>query len=489
MKILHVASEIEPFVKTGGLADVVGSLPRELKKLGNEVYLVLPFYKSLINKSLKIRKLKAKLKKIKTVDFKINLNNEDIIGKIHLTKFQGLNVFFVENDDLFNRGSLYTHIVKNEDKIEVVDYADNLKRFSFFAHSIFSIIQKFNIDFDIIHCHDWQTALVPILAKNNYKYLIKQKTTILFTIHNLAYQGIFPREQWEYTKLPWELFSMEDLEFWGDINLIKGAIKYADIVTTVSPTYAKEIQTKAYGFGLDGFLSQYSHKFQGILNGIDYDYWDPNKDAYIAPYNFNKDSINKKLYLKIDFAEKYFEQSTLPLLGVVSRLIEQKGIQFLIESMDEIMELPVNIMILGSGNKNFENALIKLREKFSNKLYFENGYNEPMAHKIYASSDFFLMPSVFEPCGLGQMIAMRYGAIPIVRATGGLKDSVIPAAEENGTGIVFKEASPQGLFNAIKEIFEMSDKRNVMNNCMKNDYSWHSSAKKYMELYERGKNL
>ncbi|MCD6578794.1 glycogen synthase [bacterium] len=489
MRILHIASEIEPFIKTGGLADVLGSLPKALKQLKNEIYIALPFYKDLINENLKHRGLKSKLKKIKTIDIKISLNNKELKGRVHFCKFQGINVFFVENNEFFNRKNLYTHIIEEDGEVKVADYDDNLLRFSFFAHSIFSIIKIFKLDLNIVHCHDWQAALVPILAKNNYKYLINDKTNFIFTIHNLAYQGIFPKEQWAYTKLPWKLFSMEDLEFWGDINLIKGAVKYSDIITTVSPTYAKEIQTKEYGFGLDGFLSQYSHHLHGVLNGIDVEYWNPKTDTFISNYNYDLNDTSNKLMLKMEFSKKYFKQNALPLIGMVSRLTEQKGIQFILEDMDKIMELPINLIILGSGNKNFENSLKSYEKKYADNFHFENGYNESLAHNIYGASDFFFMPSVFEPCGLGQMIAMRYGSIPIVRETGGLKDSIVPIEGNAGTGIVFKENSSKGIYKAINSIFNMDDKKSIMNNCMKINLSWRASAREYMKIYERGKDL
>jgi len=471
MRVIFIASEANPYIKTGGLGDVVGSLPKYLKKLGVEVFLILPLYKNIKEKKL---------------DLEFIDEDEIVIDKdVYRFKFYkdrlnfDYNLFFVENNYFFDRKGIY-----NEDN---VDYPDNYLRFGLFSFASLKLSIK-NLKPNIIHIHDWQTSLVPVYNKIIYNNNVK---TIL-TIHNLAYQGVFNKDSIKSLGLPDNLFSIDKLEFYGNVNFLKGGIIFSDYITTVSPTYSKEIQKEEFGFGLQGVLKNRRENLIGILNGIDYDYWDPEKDKMIYKnYNFNNTEFKKEnkmaLFkeLNVDFdIEK-------PLYSMITRITNQKGLDLILEIFDKFMELPINFIILGTGDKDVENRFLELNKIHKNKFLSLIKFDEELSHKIYASSDFFLMPSKFEPCGLSQMISLRYGNIPIVRSTGGLRDTIIEYNENVGcgNGFVFYDYESYELLDAIKRSLNLYNDREkllkVIKIGMNSNFSWENSSKEYLKLYNQ----
>jgi len=471
MRVIFIASEANPYIKTGGLGDVVGSLPKYLKKLGEEVFLILPFYKNIKEKKL---------------DLEFIDEDEIVIDKdIYRFKFYkdrlnfDYNLFFVENNYFFDRKGIY-----NEDN---VDYPDNNLRFGLFSFASLKLSIK-NLKPNIIHIHDWQTSLVPVYNKIIFNNNVK---TIL-TIHNLAYQGVFNKDSIKSLGLPDNLFSIDKLEFYGNVNFLKGGIIFSDYITTVSPTYSKEILKEEFGFSLQGVLKNRRENLIGILNGIDYDYWDPEKDKMIYKnYNFNNIEFKKEnkiaLFkeLNVDFdIEK-------PLYSMITRITNQKGLDLILEIFDKFMELPINFIILGSGDKDVENRFLELNKIHKNKFLSLIKFDEELSHKIYASSDFFLMPSKFEPCGLSQMISLRYGTIPIVRSTGGLRDTIIEYNENVrcGNGFVFYDYESYELLDAIKRSLNLYNDREkllkVIRIGMNSNFSWENSSKEYLKLYNQ----
>ncbi|MDI6861722.1 MAG: glycogen synthase GlgA [Caldisericia bacterium] len=469
MKIVFVVSEAVPYVKTGGLGDVAGSLPKYLKKSGIHISLILPFYKLIKDKKLSIEYIK---------EIEIEINDKKFNFKIYKDKENFLfDTFLIENDHFFLRDGIY-----NENNI---DYKDNHLRFGLFSLASLKLIKDI-IKPDIIHTHDWQTSFLQI-----YNKIFQYNFKTILTIHNLAYQGIFEKDSLFDLGLPQYLFSIDFLEFYGKVNTLKGGIIFSDLITTVSPTYSKEIQKKEFGFGLDGVLKTRRDFLFGILNGIDYDYWNPKTDKFLyANYNFetienkkiNKLNLYKDLNLSFDINN--------PLYSMITRITDQKGIDLLINIFDELMRLNLNLIVLGVGDKNLENSLKELNLKYKDKFIFINKFDEPLSHILYAASDFFIMPSKFEPCGLSQMISLRYGTIPIVRSTGGLRDTVIEYNKNIGcgNGFVFYDYEPYEFFDAIKrslKLFEIKEKfLKVIKIGMNSDFSWESSTEEYIKLYE-----
>ncbi len=468
MKVLFASSEVFPFSKTGGLADVSYSLPLALKRLGVSVDIITPLYKGIAEKySLKNR----------DEIFSINIATHTSDARILEGSLKDLRVYFVDCKKYFDRDELYT--TKNG------DYLDNSERFIFFSRVIVEFAIKNG--YDLIHLNDWQTAMAALYAKSIYHF--KGKT--ILTIHNLGYQGLFPHYDMHLTNLSWEYYNPRMLEFWGKINFLKGGIYSADALTTVSPTYAKEILTEEFGFGLDGVLRDVKDRLYGILNGIDYDEWNPQTDRYIVKKYSAKTVAQGKLVCKKDLIShcKLEVDLKTPLIGMISRLANQKGFDILIPAFDKIFEKELSFVILGSGERRYEDALKNLSEKYKGRLacFFE--FNNELAHKIEAGTDFFLMPSKYEPCGLNQMISMRYGTIPIVRKSGGLDNTVIDISEKEGYGIKFDAYSEEELIKSISRALEIYKKPRYLcslrKKCMGLDFSWDVSAKKYFDLYRR----
>ncbi|MGC8976910.1 MAG: glycogen synthase [Candidatus Ratteibacteria bacterium] len=461
-RIGYVASECFPFVKVGGLADVVGSLFKIFKK---NSYLFLPFYRQIKEKFL--------IEKIGEIDVFFSPNRKEKCEIFKIKEFQ--NVILIGNNYYFDREEVYGPDGK--------DYPDNLERFSFFSKGVCDVSKYLNINIDVFHCNDWHTALLPLYLKLFYRDFFKN-TKVVFTIHNIAYQGIFPYEKFSSLGLPDNYFSMEELEFYGNINLMKSGIIHSDIITTVSKRFAEEIMTEEFGFKLDGLLRKYKGKIRGIINGIDYQVWNPAFDKYIKKrYKTPDGKIINKTYLQEELSLK--KNENIPLFGMVSRLVEQKGIDLLIDKFDNLMENNIQIVILGEGDRKYKEKLNELSLKYKGNFSFNSGFNEVLSHKIYAGSDFFLVPSRFEPCGLGQLIGMKYGSIPVVRKVGGLYDTVI---DINDGGYGFTFLKDEEFIDTIRRCIwfynEKDSFKKIVEKCMKLDFSWKNSANQYKEIYE-----
>ncbi len=458
MKIAICASEVVPFAKTGGLADVAGALPLALEKLKQEVIILLPFYK-------KVALLPA--------------NTRILYPGILSTKLgEDIKVYFIQSDKYFNRDGLYG-TAKG-------DYPDNLERFSFFCQECLRLLKRIKFRPDIIHIHDWQAALIPIYLKIRFSSdSFYKNCKILLTIHNLAYQGIFAPEEFPKLGLDWSLFNMEQLEFYGKVNILKGGVVFSDSISTVSPTYAAEIQTSDFGCGLEGVLAKRQDSLFGILNGLDYSIWAPSVDKFIAK-RYDMRNLEDKYKNKQDLQRetRLTVERRIPLLAMVSRLAEQKGLDILTEVLDEICGLNLQLIILGTGDIKYHKLLNEKSKKFPRVLRLYLKFDNVLAHKIYAGSDIFLMPSKYEPCGLGQMISLKYGTVPLVYKTGGLADTV---NEENG--FLFDNYTASNLIATIKQaILLYQDRkkwREKMRKGMISNFSWQESAKKYIQLYKR----
>jgi starch synthase len=460
MKIAMIASEVVPFAKTGGLADVVGALPLALEDCGQEVIIIMPRYKCITDVKFKINRVSKNI-------------SSSVIGK-------NVKVYFIENSAYFNRDGLYL------DKDG--DYKDNLERFSFFCRQAFDLLKEINFSADILHLHDWQASLVAVYLKESYaKQNFYRKMKCILTIHNLGYQGIFAKEEFSKLKLDWNLFDINGLEFYNKVNLLKGGIIFSDFINTVSPTYAKEIQTKELGFGLDGLLRQRKDTVSGILNGLDYSVWDPNTDKFIM-LNYSKRSLADKVLNK-EHLQKICGlpiDKNIPVLGIVSRLAEQKGLDIFADSLDELCKMDMQLVILGTGDLSYHQILKSYIQKCPEKISLNLKFDDPLAHKIYAGSDIFLMPSKYEPCGLGQLISLHYGTIPLVYKTGGLADTI-----NKHNGFVFTDYTRVGLLKSIKKallVFKEKDKwARLVSNAMECNFSWKASANKYIQLYAQAK--
>lgn len=479
MKILIATPEAVPYIKTGGLADVAGALVKEYRKMGETTYVILPLYK----------KIREGQRSLKNTGLKIKVPVGDKVREGKIFSDQSL-AYFIECDEFFDRQELYG--------TSAGDYSDNAARFIFFSRGILEACKKLNFQPDIIHCNDWQTALVPLYLKTLYSSDdFFAKTATLLTIHNLGYQGLFPSSVMPLTGLGGELFTPEGIEFYGKVNFLKAGLISSDILTTVSDTYAKEILSKEFGFSLEGVLKTRGKDLYGVINGIDYDEWNPAKDRFL-PANYNHNDISGGRACKKDLIQLLFGTSdklrieNTPLIGMVGRLCEQKGLDLVLKSVDELLSLGINIVILGKGDETFHIGFADAAKKNQEKFSVTIGFEEALAHKIYAGSDFFLMPSQYEPCGLGQLIALRYGTIPIARKTGGLTDTIYDYNHltSEGTGFLFSDYTPSAMQDAIKRALCVYSEKGKMEKliitAMKQDFSWAKSAKKYIELYERG---
>lgn len=450
MKIVFAASEVVGFAKTGGLADVTGALPPALEKAGQEVIVVMPRYQC------------------------IDLNKVNpIIG-------QNIRVYFIESGRYFNREGLYGD--------KKGDYADNLERFSYFCRKALELIRKISFKPDIIHLHDWQAALIPLYLKAQYSAEPFYKDTkTLITVHNLGYQGLFAKEQFAALGLDKSFFSIDALEFYGRINFLKAGLIFSDKINTVSPTYSRQIQTAEFGFGLEGLLRKRQADVYGILNGLDYSLWDPRTDKFIVK-NYSPNDLEAKYSNKeaLQAFCGFKKDKDTPLLGIVSRLAEQKGLDILAGCLPALCKLGLQLVILGTGDLKYHKILGRLAKARPQVVSLHLKFDNALAHQIYAASDIFLMPSKYEPCGLGQMIALRYGTLPLVFKTGGLADTV---SEDNG--FIFERYTKDGLLEAVSgalRIFRDKDKWGGMaRRAMQADFSWEESAKKYLELYAKAK--
>jgi starch synthase len=465
VKVFFVASEGTPYIKTGGLGDVTGSLPATLHMLGADTFLILPFYRTIMAKNLPLEQV---------------MTGTLAMGDRALpyTVLRHQQTYFIAQNEFFDRDGLYnTH---------EGDYPDNWLRFAFFARAALETVLALG-GCDVIHVHDWQAALLPVYLSVLYP---KRREKTLLTIHNIAYQGLFSPEILPDIGLPSSVFTVHGLEFFGNVNYLKGGIVWADEVNTVSPTYAREIQTEEYSFGLHGILATRHEHLSGILNGIDCSYWDPAADRAL-PHMYSPSSLAGKAQDK----ESLLQETGLaaepdhPLFVMVSRLVAQKGVDLILDAFDEMMSLPINLMVLGTGDTEIETALAAKAAAYPGRFVFSQKFDEGLAHRMYAGSDFFLMPSRFEPCGLSQMIALRYGSVPVVRRTGGLKDTVQDIHPRTGTGngISFDDATPSEFLDAVRRAVRLYTDgdafRRIQTIGMACDFSWQASAREYLALY------
>jgi starch synthase len=485
-KISIASAEMVPFAKVGGLADVIGSLSKTLAVMGHEVRVFLPRYGFLKSREYGLRKVRAR------GHMSVDIAGEEREISLWQAQVKGsrAKIYFVGNDSLFGREGIYGDPVTHE------DYEDNAVRFTFFSKAVLEVHRNLALETDVFHCNDHQTALVPMFLRRDYsEEKLLENAGVLFTIHNLGYQGVYPIEMLAQTGLPEELvYPMGPLEFWGKLNFMKGAIVYADVISTVSETYAKEIQSSdEYGFGLEGTLKARSQDVFGVLNGADYTAWNPARDKHI-PYRYGPANLEGKLKNKLHLIQKeklgqLSERSFL--IGMVSRLADQKGFDLLQSIAEQILAKDIGLVLLGTGQPKYHEYFTELKSKYPGKVSVNLEFNDELAHLIEAASDAFLMPSKYEPCGLNQMYSMKYGTIPIVRSTGGLADTVeeFDPVSGTGTGFVFHGYTPTALMDAVTKGYDTFQDRaqwaGLVKNAMAADFSWRRSARGYVELYKR----
>ena len=458
MKIVICASEVVPFAKTGGLADVCGALPPALEKLGHEVVIITPRYKSS--------------------------NIKAPTPVVHIG--ENVRVCFIEHNHYFGREGIYGE--------GGGEYDDNLERFAHFCHETFRILKEIKFSPDILHCHDWHAALIPVLLKTNYHDdPFFKNTKSVMTIHNLAYQGVFPKNQYGKLGIDGNVFHTQGLEFYDQVNILKGGIIYADAITTVSPQYSKEIQQYELGCALDGVLRNRSQDIYGIINGLDYNTWNPKDDSFVdfpfGPAEVNVQKQQNKLVVQAALDLPLKEK--VPVFGFVGRLCIQKGLDIIMQAVDGIVAKEGQIVFTGVGDKKYHRMIEEASERHPRHVGKFLKFDERIAHKIYAGSDFFLMPSVYEPCGLGQMIALRYGSIPIVYKTGGLADTIhlYDPIHKTGNGFVFTEYTKEAFIEAVDEALKVYKQKAYMDDLLQQAlryrFSWEKSAKDYVKVFQK----
>lgn len=490
MKILLATSECVPFAKTGGLADVSGALPKALKGFKHDVRIIMPRYKKIDVKKFGLKTIakdipvsfKDKIEMATVMEGKISLNSVGEKSK----RFAHIPVYFVDNEKYYNRDELY--------RTPFGDYEDNGERFVFFSRAVLETTKAVDFKPDVIHCNDWQTGLISAYLKTLYildSFFLK--TATLYTIHNIAYQGIFPENIFYLAGFDWWDFVPERFEYYGQVNFMKAGLIYADILNTVSKTYSCQIQaSEEFGRGMEGILAGRKDDLYGIINGLDYEDWNPRQDRNIVA-NYNLDNLGGKVVCKKDLQKinGLLISETTPLIGLISRLDSQKGFDILQDAIDEMVKMDLQFILLGTGDKKYMDLFKKIGIKYPRRVGINLKFDNALAHKIYAGSDMFLIPSCFEPCGLGQLISFTYGTIPIVHKTGGLADTVDQFRPNTGRGkgFVFSEYSSKSLLEAIKKAISLYKNKKKWNKLMKNgmeaDFSWGRAAKEYIGLYKK----
>jgi starch synthase len=475
MKIALIAPEVAPFAKTGGLADVVGTLSLALERRGHELYVIMPAYRSALSGGFPLEEVPGRL----LVSMGDRAAQATLV-KTHLGR--GIVVYMVRADGYFDRDYLYG--------TADADYPDNAERFVFFSRAALEILRDHPVD--ILHCHDWQAALPIVFLKtqgDRYPGFAAART--VFTVHNLGFQGIFPASVWPLLDLADSYFTPQYLEFYDKINLVKGSLLFADKITTVSPAYAEEIMSPEQGFGLEGVLQQRAIDVVGILNGVDYGQWSPAVDAFIAGH-YSESTLAAKQICKKSLQRTMGlpAKSSRPLVGMISRLTSQKGFDLVEKSFDRLMEVELQLVLLGSGESHYEEFFRAAADRFPDRVAVRIGFDDALAHQIEAGADIFLMPSLYEPCGLNQMFSLKYGTIPVVRAVGGLKDTVedYDAEKRAGTGFVFGPFETEALMEALVRAIKVFQKKPawtaLRRQAMSRDFSWERSAQAYSNLYQ-----
>lgn len=473
LKILMAASEAAPFAKTGGLADVLGSLPKVLNDQGTDVRVIMPKYGTISNE------LHDKMQHV--CEFYIKVGWREQYCGIEKAEYRGVTYYFIDNQFYFNRNGLY-------------GFGDDGERFAYFSKAVLEAISLLDFIPDIIHCHDWQAGMIPVLLEAHYRHIdLYRYIKTVFTIHNLKYQGIYGIEQMkEWFSLSDDYFTEDKLEFYHNASFMKGALTYSHLISTVSYTYSDEIKNPFYGEQLEGLLKARSKDLKGIVNGIDYDEYNPAKDTLIYQNytksnmkgkDSNKTALQQELGLAVD--------ETIPMIGLISRLVDQKGLDLIECVLNEILTEDVQFVILGTGDSKYEHMFWEAMQRYPGKVSANLRFDNTLAHKIYAGADLFLMPSLFEPCGLGQLISLRYGTLPIVRETGGLKDTVLSYNEASGegNGFSFTNYNAHDMLHTIRRAIEICHKKTLRNKlrkaAMSCDFSWRSSAEKYINMYNQ----
>jgi len=473
IKVLFAASEAVPFAKTGGLADVAGTLPGELSKLGADVRLIMPKYKSISQSFV------DRMEYVGYIYIELAWRHQ-YCAVLKLV-CEGVTVYFIDNEYYFNRDGLYGHF-------------DEAEQFAFFSKALLSVLPLIDFKPDIIHCNDWQTGAVSIFLKAQFKYdeFYKDIKTI-YTIHNLKYQGIFPKEVLgDILGLGWDYFDSDGLEFHDCVNYMKAGIAYSDLITTVSKTYAEEIKNDFFGENLNGIINKHAYKLYGIVNGIDYQENDPAADKRIFE-SFDAENIEGKFENKRMLQQSLVlpQRRDIPIIGIVSRLVDQKGFDLIACVFEELLKLPIQLVVLGTGESKYEEMFKNAAAWYQDKVSANFKYDGVLAQRIYAGADMFLMPSLYEPCGLSQLFSLRYGTVPIVRETGGLKDTIMPYNEftGEGNGFTFANYNAHEMLDAIKRALGFYGQKDaweaIIRNGMKQDFSWKKSAQEYIKLYRK----
>jgi starch synthase len=481
MNIVYVSSEVTPFSKTGGLADVAGALPGELAALGHQVSVMTPYYRPT-------KRMEPKPKLI--AEGSVMVGRESMPWTLcQSAASKGAHkIYFIGCDTYFDREGLYGTTQG--------DYEDSCSRFVFFSRACLAAAQALGQPVDVWHCHDWQSAMIPVCLRLQLKeHAFFKDSASVFTIHNIAYQGLFWHWDWPILNLAWQHFTWKELEFHGKMNLLKGALVHADLLTTVSPTYATEIQTRDYGFGLDGVLSDRKADLTGIVNGIDNAAWSPVKDT-LLPATYSAQNMEGKRTCKAVLRRKFnLPDDSSVLVGMIGRLFEQKGFDLVAAAIEELLRRDIQIVILGTGREEFHQLLQRLLQAHPKKIAVSFAFDNGLAHLIEAGSDMFLMPSRYEPCGLNQLYSLAYGTPPIVHRVGGLADTVTDTTPETlaagtATGFSFNDYTPQALLACLDRALRVHTQepeiwRRIQVNGMLQDWSWRNSAQKYADVYQR----
>ena len=479
MKILYVSPEIAPFAKTGGLADVAQALPKAVKELGHDIRAVMPKYLSVADQGLTMERV---------TPFSVQMHNGLHGAVLWQAENGSVPTYFIENEAYFYREEFYG--------IGDWNYPDNLERFVFFCKAALECCKAVDFAPDVIHCNDWQTAALPAMLKATYAAYRRDPffspvPKVVYAIHNISYQGRFPEDHWPILSLPRSYYTY-DFEFYGQINLTKSAIHFADAITTVSETYAREIQTTDFGFGLQDVLQRRKEDLYGILNGVDYQQWCPESDPYTYGIHYTADDVSGKRRIKSKLRKEYGLPDTddVPLIGMTTRFVEQKGIDLVTECAERILQLDTQMIVLGSGEQRYHDFFEWLRRSYPERVGIYIGFNNGLAHRIEAGADIFLMPSLFEPCGLNQIYSLRYGTLPIVRLTGGLADTI----DDGVNGFTFFDFTAHFFFDAAQRAIDVYRKhpdrwKQMMITAMGQDFSWEKSAEKYLSVYAKTLNI
>jgi len=492
MRIVIVASEVVPFSKTGGLADVAGALPSALSKLGNDVLVITPLYAAARENC---ERLNLELKECTDSILRFPIGGAEAEGRILTSSLPGSNVpvYLLENGRYYNRPGLYSDPDDNS------DYADNSERFLFLSRGALEACKVLGIQPDVFHCNDWQTGLIPAYLHHLYHNDFPETASVM-TVHNIAYQGLFWHGDMNLTGLPWELFNWRMLEYYGKLSFLKAGLVAAEVVTTVSKQYAKEIQTEQFGMGMEGVLRQRSDTLVGIVNGVDYDVWSPEADKTLAAA-YSADDLSGKAECKRALQARYNlpTRKEAPLIGMIGRLVEQKGFDLVAAAMDKLMEMGVQLAILGTGQPKYHALLGEMQTKYPDGIGLFLGFDDALAHQTEAGSDMFLMPSRFEPCGLNQLYSLRYGTVPVVSQTGGLVDTIVDystatARAGTSTGFTFRAGSMNQMLRAVKRAVQVYREdpeawRALQLTGMRQDWSWERSAREYVQAYEKAREV